>query len=84
MTHVWLAFDIYEYYDAEDRIATSTDLIGVFVSRERAIKYIKEELIERHRMEIIDKDLEIDDEVYVKIPVSKLIHNYYIAVQHVQ
>ena len=84
MTHVWLAFDIYEYYDVEDRIATGTDFIGVFASRERAIKYLKEELIERHGMKIIDRDLEIDDEVYVNIPGSDLMHNYYIAVQHVR
>ena len=79
MTQVWIAANHSEYYDVEDRIATETILIGVFASRENAIRHLKEAIIESRGMKIVDKDLEIDNEVFVMMPGDELVQNYYIT-----
>lgn len=80
MTTVWVLANRSEFYDAEDRIAAETILIGIFASRGNAIKHLREEIIARRGMIIIDKDPEYDNEVFVVMPgEEELIQNYYVT-----
>ena len=79
MEQVWLVFDNYEYYNAEDRIAYDNMLKGVFSSHEKAIKYAKEELIARLGKTILHGNLDVCDSVDVEILGSELMHRIYIA-----
>lgn len=85
MKYVYIVFNSWEEYDdILDHLIDRDDLIGVFASREKAVKFIKEELIEKHDMTMIDRDLETDWEVYVTKPGDETIYNYYIVEQLIQ
>lgn len=82
MQYVYIIFDNWETYnDVEDRLVSSNDLIDVFSSREKAVDFIKKEIIEKHGMMIIDDrlDLKTHGDVYVNNPKDEEIHCYYIV-----